>query len=262
VSWGAILSGAVAAAVLSLILLMLGVGLGLSSASPWSGRGASAETLGTSAILWVILTQLLSGAMGGYLAGRLRTKWTEVHVDEVYFRDTAHGFLAWGIASLATAALLTASIGSIVGAGVQAGATAAAESVNDHVVANGYFVDTLFRRSAASQANAVVAPVNEVARVLTHALVRGQLSPEDIQYVGQLVAEVTGVSQQQAQKRLTDSFAQLQTQLNTAAAKTKEAADRARATSAHAALWLFISLLIGAFIASWAATLGGRCRGA
>lgn len=75
VSWGAILAGATAMAALSLILLMLGVGLGLSSVSPWSGRGASAGALGASTILWVILTQLLSCAMGGYLAGRLRSKW-------------------------------------------------------------------------------------------------------------------------------------------------------------------------------------------
>lgn len=61
--------------------------------------------------------------MGGYLAGRLRTSWTDVHTDEVYFRDTAHGFLAWAVSSLATAALLTSVIGSIVGGGVQAGAS-------------------------------------------------------------------------------------------------------------------------------------------
>lgn len=124
VSWAAIGAGAAAAASLSLILLILGVGLGLSSVSPWAREGASAATLGLSTILWLTLTQVLASALGGTLAGRLRTRWTEVHADEVYFRDTAHGFLAWAVASLATAALLTSAIGSIVGAGVQAGASA------------------------------------------------------------------------------------------------------------------------------------------
>lgn len=122
VSWGAIAAGAAAAASLSLILLILGVGLGLSSVSPWARNGVSATTFGVSTILWLTLTQLLASAMGGYLAGRLRTKWTEVHADEVYFRDTAHGFLAWAIASLSTAALLTSVIRSILSGGVQAGA--------------------------------------------------------------------------------------------------------------------------------------------
>ena len=97
VSWGAIMAGAAAAA-LSLILLILGTGLGLSSVSPWSHDGISATTFGVSTIVWLALTQLLASGMGGYLAGRLRTKWVETHTDEVYFRDTAHGFLAWAIA--------------------------------------------------------------------------------------------------------------------------------------------------------------------
>ena len=111
VSWGAIFAGAAAAAALSLILLILGTGLGLSSVSPWAQNGISATAFGVSTILWVTMTQVVASGMGGYLAGRLRTKWTSTHADEVYFRDTAHGFLSWAIASLATAALL----GSVIG---------------------------------------------------------------------------------------------------------------------------------------------------
>ncbi len=123
VSWGAILAGAAAAAALSMILLILGTGLGLSSVSPWALDGVSATTFGVSTIIWLTLTQLIASGMGGYLAGRLRTKWVEVHADEAYFRDTAHGFLTWAVASLATAALLTTVIGSIIGGGVKAGAS-------------------------------------------------------------------------------------------------------------------------------------------
>src|ERR1700744_4331291 len=95
VSWGAILAGGCGAAALSLVLLLLGTGLGLSSVSPWANRGVAAATFGVSAILWLTLTQLVASGMGEYLAGRLRTRWSGVHTDEVYFRDTAHGFLAW-----------------------------------------------------------------------------------------------------------------------------------------------------------------------
>src|ERR1035437_545242 len=94
VSWAAVIGGAFVAAALSLILLALGAGLGLSSVSPWSNVGASASTISTAAIAWLILMQVISSSMGGYLAGRLRTKWANIHTNEVYFRDTAHGFLA------------------------------------------------------------------------------------------------------------------------------------------------------------------------
>src|SRR6185295_9644673 len=114
VSWGAIFAGAAAAAALSLILLLLGTGLGLSSLSPWSNEGASGKTLGIGTVLWVTFMQLAASVLGGYLAGRLRTKWVDLQVDEVVFRDTSHGFLAWAVATLFTAALLTSTVTSIV----------------------------------------------------------------------------------------------------------------------------------------------------
>ena len=125
VSWAAIFAGAIAAAALSLILILLGFGLGFSAVSPWSNEGISAEGLGISTIIWLALTQLIAAGMGGYLAGRLRVKWTTLHGDEVFFRDTAHGFLAWAVATLLTATVLVGSVSGIVGAGVQAGAQVA-----------------------------------------------------------------------------------------------------------------------------------------
>ena len=272
-SWGAIVAGAVAAAALSLILLMLGVGLGLSSVSPWGHYGASAATFGVSTILWVTLTQLLACAMGGYLAGRLRTKWIAVHTDEVYFRDTAHGFLAWAVASLATAALLTSVIGSIVGAGIQTGAsvagsfatTAAGSEItksDSEMGAMGYFVESLFRKDLNTATAATTAPLSEVARIFMHSIRTGPLSAEDIRYVGQLVAQRTGLSQQAAEKRVTETYAHVQAKLTETEVAVKNAADKARKASAYAALWLFISLLIGAFVASLTATYGGRQRDA
>src|ERR1700709_540767 len=102
VSWAAIFVGAAAAAALSLVLVILGFGLGLSSVSPWSNVGATAGTIGIATILWITFTQFAASGVGGYLAGRLRIKWAALHTDEVYFRDTAHGFMAWAAASLGT----------------------------------------------------------------------------------------------------------------------------------------------------------------
>ena len=291
VAWGAILAGAAAAAALSLILLILGTGLGLSAMSPWAQAGATAATLGVSTIVWITLTQLLASGMGGYLAGRLRTRWVAVHTDEVFFRDTAHGFLAWAVASLTTAALLTSTIGSIVGSGVQAGASvvgsaattamsagaagaAAAGSEANRSDGSGpmnYFVDSLFRKDAGSAGNAAggasgvadstpAAAASEVTRILLNSVRSGALPAEDARYVAQVVAQRTGLSQADAEKRVNDTYTRLQTKLRDAETAAREAADKARKASAYAALWLFVSLLTGAFVASLAATFGGRQR--
>lgn len=296
VSWGAIFAGAAGAASLSLVLLLLGTGLGFSSVSPWANQGASAATIGIAAVLWLSFTQIAASGMGGYLAGRLRTKWAGIHTDEVYFRDTAHGFLAWSVATLVTAALLTSVVGSIVGAGAQAGASAvggvasaataagagaagaaasnASEADNNGPM--GYFIDSLFRKdptagtAPAADASSAAAPTApdrgsreagaEVSRIFLNSIRTGALPPEDAKYAGQIVAQRTGLSQQDAEKRVTDTYTKAQTTLNEAKTKAKEAADTARKTSAYGALWLVVSMLLGAFVASFAATYGGRRR--
>lgn len=299
VSWASIFAGAAGAAALSLILLMLGTGLGLSSVSPWAHAGISKTTFGVSTILWVTFTQLVAAGMGGYLAGRLRTRWVEVHRDEVYFRDTAHGFLAWAVSSLVTAAFLTSVVGSIVNSGAQAGAsvvggiatTAAAATTGAAAMAGseaakaegdagalGYFIDSLFRRDATVSATATPtgnraiqggaagpatpAPLAEVSRIFMITIHTEALSAQDVRYLGQLVMQRTGLSQQEAEKRVTDTYARAQASLRDAQAAVVKAADTARKASAYAALWLFISLLSGAFVASLAATVGGRQRDA
>jgi len=304
VSWGAIFAGAAGAASLSLILLLLGTGLGMSSISPWASQGASATTIGIATILWLTFTQIAASGMGGYLAGRLRTKWSDVHADEVYFRDTAHGFLAWSVATLFTAALLGSAVSSVLGAGAQAGATvaggaasaagvaAAAGAAGTGMASPGsragtdagagpmnYFIDSLFRRAPdsnpapaatdgsttpptvpATEERGAGAANAEVSRVFLNSIRTGALPPEDAKYVAQVVAQRTGLSQQDAEKRVNDTYAKAQAALKEAQAKAKEAADAARKASAYGSLWLVISMLIGAFVASFAATYGGRRR--
>jgi hypothetical protein len=240
-------------------------------------------TFGVSTILWLTFTQLFASGIGGYLSGRLRTKWIAVHSDEVYFRDTAHGFLSWAVATLVTAAILTTVIGSIISGGVRAGATmaggvattAAAATVSVATTAGSgivnsnsdsssmdYFIDSLFRKDASidSKADIPITGTLEVARIFINSIQTKNLPEEDIRYVGQVVAQHTDLTQQNAEKRVRDTFTRIQEKLQDAETISKTAADQARKASAYASLWLFISLLIGAFVASISATYGGRQR--
>src|ERR1700680_2172863 len=126
VAWPALVGGAFAAASLSLIILALGSGFGLASVSPWANSGASATTFTIATGIWLIIVQWLSSGLGGYLTGRLRTKWIGVHTHEVFFRDTTHGFLAWALATVVGAALLASAVSSLLSGGVHAAATVAA----------------------------------------------------------------------------------------------------------------------------------------
>jgi hypothetical protein len=232
--------------------------------------------------------------MGGYLAGRLRTRWIGVHIDEVYFRDTVHGFLAWAVASLATAALLTSAIGSILEGGTQAGAAgmamaAPASGGGEHGHPGGpppadgpmaYYVDALFRPAPGSDAAANAAtgsgvngtsasiqgtgaappPTREATRIFESAMAQGSLPAEDATYLSEVIAQRTGLSPQDADVRVHDTFARAQVKLHDTETAAQDAADKARKASSYTTLWLFISLLLGAFVASYAATHGGRRR--
>ncbi len=243
VSWGAVIAGAVGAAVLSLVLFVLGTGLGLAAVSPWGRDGASGTAVGVSSIVWVTVVQLLAAALGGYLAGRLRTRWVSVHTNEVYFRDTAHGFLAWAVATLLMATLLSSAVGGVLTAGAKAGGAVAATASGP--LSNS--VDTLLRTAPGKPSAADKVP--EVTRILGRAAQSGDLAPSDTQYLGQLVAANTGMSQSEAEQRVSETFNQL-----------KQSLDQARKASAWLALWLVVSLFVGAFVASFSATFGGRLR--
>ncbi|MGH8171948.1 MAG: hypothetical protein ACREPX_02300 [Rhodanobacteraceae bacterium] len=279
VSWGAVFAGAAAAAALSYILVILGFGLGLSSVSPWTNAGASATAIGVATIAWLTFTQIVASGMGGYLAGRLRVRWAGAHTDEVYFRDTAHGFLSWGVASLVVAAFLANAIGGVLSGGasvagsIASGASqvtsAAAPAIADVArdTNTGYFVDSLFRGNSAT--DGTTPPTSndstrdsqaEATKIFVHSIASGSLSAPDKQYLGQMVAARTGMSQPDAQQRVDAAYTSMSQSIETAKAKAKEAADQARKVTAGLALWMFISLLCGAFFASLAATFGGRRR--
>jgi hypothetical protein len=266
VSWGPIAAGAVVAAALSLLLLLVGTGFGFTMVSPWGGS-ASAATLGVSAAVWLVVVQWLSAGVGGYLTGRLRTKWTGIHTHEVGFRDTAHGFLAWALATLFVAALLGSTISSVLGTGVQATATLAGATATTAATAAGksntdfttsYFTDALLRPNdpAATTANDNGTAAAQLSRILANAAIQGKMPDADRTYVDKLVSARTGLSQADAKARV-DAVLK---QIDDAKLAAKEAADKARKTAAATALLGALSLFIGAFIAAAAGAYGGRQR--
>lgn len=277
VTWSAIFAGAAVAAAISLILVVLGSALGLASISPWEGRGASAATFSIGAAIWLIVTQWIASGLGGYLTGRLRVRWVGVHTHEVFFRDTAHGFLAWavatlaGVAMLALAASLAASVGTHAAATVASGAAQGVaqrsdmRSVPGLDAPAGYFTDMLFRSENTPPANATPPATGTMpstrdshaeASLILFRNIGGDMSADDKAYLARLVAAQTGMSPDEAAKRVDTVNAQIKA----AQVKAKETADKARKTAATASLFAFLSLLIGAFIACVAAAFGGNQR--
>jgi hypothetical protein len=268
VSWAAIAAGAVAAAALALVLISFGAGLGLSAISPWSGSGISASSFKIGSGIYLVIVAVMSSAVGGYLAARLRTKWVGINTHETFFRDTAHGFLAWAFATLLSASALssvTAYLANGTAAGLASAASQTARSVNPADV----YVDKLFRAappaqqtSAASSTDSSAANNNapsganagpsraEVLRLWTASFQDNQdLSTPDKAYVAQVVAARTGLSQADAEKRVNDVIAE-----------AKTAADNTRKGTAKLSFWLTAAMLFGAFAASLAAVEGGSLR--
>ena len=249
VSWGAVIGGAFVAAALYLILLALGAGFGLSAVSPWSHAGLTAPAAGAIAIAWLVFIEIVSSAFGGYLTGRLRTKWTLLHRDEVFFRDTANGFLAWAVAFVVSVAFLATAATSMAGSARQVQASSAIATENALADANMYFVDALFR-SGRVGGDAVDAAVRaEAERILARSFEEKQMPSADQNQLVTLVAARTGFSQPDAERRVSEVLTE-----------ARQAEDTVRNATAHLLLWLFLSLLMGAFSSSFAATLGGRQR--
>jgi hypothetical protein len=248
INWAAVAAGTFANAALTLLLLAFGAGMGFSSISPWSGSGVSTTTFSIGIGLWLIVMAMLASTIGGYLTGRLRARWSGVHGDEVFFRDTAHGFMSWACAVVLSAAVLGTAATTIV-----SGATAGLAQRNDGGPAAVY-VDELFRPAAgapaANQATADPATRAEVTRLLARSFRdKADLTAADRSYLAQVVAARTGLAQADADKRVNDVLAQAKSDL-----------DKARSAAAKLSLWLTAALFAGALAASLAAIEGGQLR--
>ncbi len=283
-SWGAIFAGAAVSLAVTLVVIAFGVGLGLSAVSPWETTGVSATTFKIGTGLFLIVIAMLASSLGGYIAGRLRTRWVGVHTDEVFFRDTAHGFVAWAVASVIGFGVLAAPSATLLGGAASGAMQAAGDAASGPAE---IYVDQLMRSNTSAQSaqnapgaaptqqgDAATAqpagsplglsppqartPSNtasqdtrgEIGRLLTASLQNSHdISADDRSYLARIVANRTGMSQADAEKRVNDVLT-----------KAKSDLDAARKAAAQLSFWLTISLLIGAFCASIAAAEGGALR--
>ena len=157
-----------------------------------------------------------------------------------------------------TASFLASAAASMVGGAGQVRATSfstagGAETdlpaVGQNLDPNQYFIDTLFRSDHPGPDRSDAPVRAEAARIFAHALGQRNLSAADETYLAELVVAKTGLSRTDAGKRVSEVFVEIQ--------RTVEIARKA---VAHLSLWIFVALLIGAFCASYAATIGGRER--
>ncbi|MGH6878602.1 MAG: hypothetical protein ACREHV_14665 [Rhizomicrobium sp.] len=243
-SWGAIIAGAAVALAVTGLLVLLGVGFGLAAISPWPGASTGATTAGAAAVIWLIVTQWIAAFLGGYITGRLRTKWVGAHTDEVFFRDTAHGFITWAVATVVGAAFMASGLTAVLNGG--------ASTTLMHAGAqgrSGYFVDSLFRTNGRPNSRPDDAARQEATRIVIADTANSSRAQVDRPYLTELVASETGLAPAAASARV-----------DAVMGDVRKTADAARRSGARLAIATAIAMLIGAFIASAAAAVGGRLR--
>jgi len=237
VIWSAIFGGTVAASAFLLIMAPLGSSLGFIEVSPWHAMDTTQKTFTLMSAIWLILMQWMASGIGGYLTGRLRTGWADAHTHEVFFRDTAHGFLTWALATIVGMVLLAA------------GMTHATETEGYHRLSPENFAAS--RLLHTDQTNTAITEQDLIDASYTLMRAADSKSPSDADrsYLEQLVLTRTGLSPADAQKRVDNTINQL-----------KESEHTAHKALAIAGLFIFLSMWLGAFIASAAGALGGQHR--
>jgi hypothetical protein len=263
VSWPAIAAGTVVAAAVSLLLVALGAGAGLGSLSPWPHAGASITSFTLMSAIGLIVVQWLSAGLGGYISGRLRTKWASLHTHEVFFRDTAHGLITWAMATLLVSVAAAVIAGSTIGAGTHAmsslgaAATPGASNVaTSNAGVDPYEVDSLLRPASVDSQSISNDVRAQSTHILTQALATGDVPASDLAYLTEVVSIEARVSPAEARTRVDAVLAKLKT----AHEQALRATDSARKAGESASIFTALAMLIGAFIACIAAALGGHRR--
>ena len=152
VEWGAVLAGAFLAAAISFVLLTFGTAIGLSAVSPWPNSGVSAKVIASIAVFWALAQQIGASMAGGYVAGRMRSRWHETG-HEADFRDGLHGGLVWAVGVVIGAMLFLSAAGSAAKTGAElagGAATVAGASTSDPMDA---VLDTMVRPTTVAQAS-------------------------------------------------------------------------------------------------------------
>ena len=267
--WGPILAGAFAASTVTVILVLVGSGLGLSMVSPWSGQGASITAVAASTAIWLIVVQWLSSAAGATsLVGCAPNGSTFTPTRCIFVTPLMASWLGPLRPSSLSESLARRCPASLAAAcrrplrwrralrwaqpPARTGGTSGASS---------YFVDALFRPADPARLAQPGAPgtddaVAQASRIVVQAAAAGEMSEPDRTYLSQLVAARAGLSEPDAKARVDEVLKRIED----AKVQAQEAADSARKAGATFALVTALSLIIGAFIASAAALLGGKQR--
>jgi len=251
VSWGAIAAGSIVACGVTLLAMAFGIGGGLAIVSPWQNEGVSSTTASWLAGLGLVCLAVIASAFGGYVTGLLRHGWDAITEDERYFRDTVHGFVTWAFATVLTVFVIGAA-GTHILAGASAGSIPAAGAGAAQAASEGdVYVDRLLRPTRqATQTGNLADTRSELLRIITPGMARGgQVADADRAYAAQVVAARTGLSPEDARRRVDETIA-----------AAKEAADKARRAAMKLALWSAVAMLFGALVASLAAAEGGKIR--
>jgi hypothetical protein len=244
--WPAIFAGAVAAAGLSFTLHAFATGIGLSvlsTAPTWRDSNALYWIV---CGLYLLFVSISAFAVGGYVAGRMRSP-LNIDTPETEFRDGMHGIVTWGLAILMTAALaLGAGAIASQAAAPSGGSNGASQSIaGENIIASE--LDELFR------AQRVPAEITyrrtEAARILLKSSSHNGVPDEDRRYLTLVVASSTGIGAEEAASRVNHEID----------ASTRELR-RARIAAVLQAFFIGAALLVGAAVAWFTATEGGRDR--
>jgi hypothetical protein len=243
IHWGPVIAGAIAAAALSFVLLTFGTALGLALASESPTWRDTSRYLWLITGLYLILVALASFALGGYIAGRLRSKWSAAPPDEVEFRDGAHGLLVWALAVLISALIAAATAASLLSRAAPAAASPGTTSAEPLL---SYEIDRLFRSDRRIEGDMTLARA-EAGRILLAA--SRDAKADDLNYLSRVVAARTGVAQGDAERRVRETVD-----------RAREAIRKARQSSVMLGFLTAAALLLGAAAAWFAAGLGGGHR--
>lgn len=253
VDWSAIFAGTVLATALTLVLLSFGAGLGLSMTSPVAGEGVSLRWVTIAAGIWMIWTAVGSFAAGGYLAGRLRRRIGDATTDEIEARDGAHGVIVWavgavfgGVLAVNGASGMLSTAGNVASAIMEVADLQLSEATD--------YASAALLRSDAIQGS--TAAKSEVAAILAHGFVAGEVTDDERQYVTNVVVAQTQLDHAAAQGRVDAAIADGLA----ARATAVEAANQARIVGVIGAFVLAATMLVSAAAAYFAAAAGGKHR--
>jgi hypothetical protein len=275
--WSAVFAGAIGASAISFLLLTFGAAVGMTLTSPLpEASGLSVWGMVVATAWWAVMVEIGAFFAGGYLAGRMRMRWGTGSLDEARFRDGAHGFTVWAVGVVIGALLLAWAGGSTLKTVTQAasnlsgGALAGAANGGQQRSNPGadFASDMLLRPAprAGGSANAGSATGTanqdqqalrrEVNRIFGSTITNRELTARDRDYLAEVVASRTGLSQADAQSRVDSTIQDVQKFENDA----RQKADKARRYAVISGFLAAASLLIGLAAAVGGATLGGRHR--